>query len=117
MAQCRPFQCSMRVRPTAQALVAEVAATLDRSLAPVPGLGLGWMAQSCPFQCWIRVWPVPVLKYVPTAQASEAEVAATPARKLLKVLTLGLGWTDHDAAAVVAAGWAAIRTGTSAHKP
>src|SRR5215469_6191855 len=68
--QALPFQCSARVRrlpvplmyqPTAQALVAEVAATACRVLATVPALGLGTTFQIAPFQCSIRVRVVPPL--------------------------------------------------------
>jgi hypothetical protein len=44
-----------RLEPTAQALAAEVAATPNRSLLPVPALGLGWMAQARPFRCSMSV--------------------------------------------------------------
>src|SRR6516162_319087 len=84
--QTVPFQCSIRVlprkaEPTAQALVAEVAATPDR-VANVPGLGLGTRVQAVPFQCTINVLPLPS---EPTAQALPAEVAATPDRAPLMV--------------------------------
>ena len=58
-----PFQCSMRVlsnvlslrRPTAQALVGDVAATpISKLLAS--GFGLAWTFHAVPFQCSIRVW-------------------------------------------------------------
>ena len=43
------------VAPTAQALLAETAATLRR-LAWVPGLGLGTCFQAVPFQPAVRVF-------------------------------------------------------------
>src|SRR6516225_2486868 len=64
--QAVPFQCRITVcglteerkqkavQPTAQALRAEVAATLLRVL-PSPGLGLGTRLQVVPFQCKISV--------------------------------------------------------------
>jgi hypothetical protein len=59
--------------PTAQALLADVAATPAR-LAVVPGLGLGTCFHAVPFQCKMRVLP----PLVPTAQALLAVMAVTP---------------------------------------
>ena len=86
--QAVPFQCRIRVlmppkpwkqfpvQPTAQALLAEVAATPNRAPPPF-GVGLGTCFQAVPFQCAITVVPGgPSL--APTAQALLAEVAATP---------------------------------------
>src|ERR1022692_1929343 len=66
-----PFQCRMRVwsvvpwkySPTAQALLAEVAATPPRTLKVKEprGFGLGTCFQAVPFQCRMMVWAVPVL--------------------------------------------------------
>jgi hypothetical protein len=84
-----PFQCRIRVsvpplvnrKPTAQAFVAEVAATPLSSPLPT-GFGLRTCFQEVPFQRSIRVaFPVDSLKVDPTAQAFAAEVAATPSRK------------------------------------
>src|SRR5215813_785974 len=84
-----PFQWSMRVRelpalaayvPTAQALLAEVAATVLRTLSPVPGFGVFACVQAVPFQCSARVWktwPAGLPLDCPTAQASLAVGAAT----------------------------------------
>jgi hypothetical protein len=76
-----PFHRSIKVvpvleEPTAQALVADVAAT-PASAAPPAGLGLGTCFHAVPFQRRIKVLP----PAVPTAQALLADVAATPARE------------------------------------
>ena len=63
------------VQPTAQALLADVAATPDRLLPAGPGLGT--VFQAVPFHRRIRVLP-PLVP--PTAHALLAEVAATPLR-------------------------------------
>jgi len=65
------------VSPTAQALLAEVTATLSSSLPNFAddGLGLGTCFNTWPFQCTIKVLPLGVS---PTAHALLAEVAATP---------------------------------------
>ena len=73
-----PFQWTIRAlppaAPTAQALLADVAATPARE-PPDPGEGLGTRVQEVPFQRRIRVLaPLPV----PTAQAFLPDVAATP---------------------------------------
>src|SRR5262249_40445134 len=76
--------------PTAQMLVAEVAATPASSLTG-PGLGLGICFQVLPVQRMMMVFSPPVLVIrTPTAQALPAEVAATESRKL-KDPGLGLG--------------------------
>jgi hypothetical protein len=62
------------VVPTAQALLADVAATPER-LADVPGLGLATCFQAVPFQRSMSVLPLLV---APTAQALVADVATTP---------------------------------------
>ena len=96
--QALPFQCSMRVLlkslPTAQALVADVAATPSRASVP-EGLGLGTTSQALPFQCSIRVllvWGDPL---TPTAQALLGDVAAAALRTLSLVPRFGLGTTAH----------------------
>jgi hypothetical protein len=75
--QERPFQCRISVfdplRPTAQALRAEAAATAD-SLPLRPPFGLGTCFHLVPFQCKITV----LLRVLPTAQALRADTAATP---------------------------------------
>jgi hypothetical protein len=74
--------------PTAQALLAEVAATPDR----LPGrLELGTCFHAVPFHRRISVVVlVPVLEKVsPTAQASPVETAATPERTLSAGAGLG----------------------------
>src|SRR5689334_14475438 len=78
--------------PTAQASVAETAATPDSTLPRVPpGLGLGTCVHLVPFQCSIKVRLPPALDgYEPTAQASLAEVAATEISSL-PAEGLGLG--------------------------
>jgi hypothetical protein len=82
-----PWLVALKVSPTAQALRAESAATLDRLLWS--GLGLGTRFHALPFQCRISVLtPDPVLT-LPTAQASLAEIAATPSRRLPAGLGLG----------------------------
>src|ERR1700758_1909703 len=62
--------------PTAQALLAEVAATPPNA-PPVPGCGLVTCAHFWPFQCRIKGWPAPPLSRKPTAQASVADTAPT----------------------------------------
>src|SRR6266705_800423 len=52
--------------PAAQALLAEVAATPKRTLAPSEAFGLGTCFQPVPFQCAIKVLPL----LPPTAQAA-----------------------------------------------
>src|SRR5215472_8124375 len=86
--QAVPFHRSIKVLPaptlpTAQALVAETAATADRAARP-PGVGLGTLVHLAPFHCAIRVVmaalaPTP-FTVAPTAQALVADTAATPAR-------------------------------------
>src|SRR6516165_739351 len=86
--QAVPFHRSIKVLPaptlpTAQALVAETAATADRAARP-PGVGLGTLVHLTPFHCAIRVVmaalaPTP-FTVPPTAQALVADKAATPAR-------------------------------------
>jgi hypothetical protein len=82
--QVVPFHRRIRVllqllvHPTAQALVAEVAATPNRSLPPT-GFGLGTCAHAVPFHRSMSVWAPPML---PTAHAFAAETAATPERTL-----------------------------------
>jgi hypothetical protein len=83
--QVVPFQCKISVlippkpwkqfpaQPTAQALLAEVAAT-PNSAPPSDGVGLGTCFQVLPFQCRICVLPGGV-SLPPTAQALLAEVA------------------------------------------
>ena len=59
--------------PTAQALLADVAATPARE-PPDPGDGLDTCVQEVPFHRRIKV----LAPLVPTAQAFVADVAATP---------------------------------------
>src|SRR5436190_19545427 len=68
--------------PTAQALVAEVAATADREVM-VPGLGAGTCFQAVPFQRRIRPCSVVVVSEMPAAQTLAVEVAVTPVRRVL----------------------------------
>src|SRR5690348_4974959 len=75
-------------RPTAQALLAEVAATLPNA-PPVPGCGLVTCAHFWPFQCRIKGWPTVPLEKSPTAQASVADTVRTP-RSPARVPGLGL---------------------------
>jgi hypothetical protein len=87
--QAVPFQCRIRVlvlpmEPTAQALLAEVAAMADRTLWE-GRFGAGTCLQAVPFQCRIKVLLLPV---EPIAQALLAEVAATLYRTALPA---GLG--------------------------
>src|SRR5439155_807196 len=90
-----PFQCSISVftewlwYPTAQTLLAEMAATPDR-LSDVPVFGLATMLQLVPFQCSTNVWLVVPLLYEPTAQTLLAEMTATPVR-LLDAAPAGFG--------------------------
>jgi hypothetical protein len=96
-----PFQCKMRVRaganplspwtepesPTAQALVADVAATALSSepavCDPAPGLGVGTTLQAWPRQRSVSVrggFPGRSLPLYPTAHALVRDVAATAFR-------------------------------------
>ena len=85
------------VQPTAQALVADVAATPVR-MPPPAGVGLGTHFHTVPFQRRISVLQprqVPARWSVyPTAQALPADVAATPLRKLSGA-GAGLGTRFH----------------------
>ena len=81
------------MQPTAQALLADVAATLLRPLpnCPKDGLGLGTRCQAVPFQCRIKLVSGEVpWETAPTAQALRPEVTATEVREALPVM-LGLG--------------------------
>src|SRR5215831_11809485 len=88
-------------RPTARALVVEVAVTpLRRVLIPGAGGGTAALVHVLPFQCRARAWTVslalaaaPTMEK-PTAQASLAEVAPTPVRSSLRP-GLGLGARAH----------------------
>src|SRR5258708_7649721 len=72
--QAIPFHRTMRSSPAAQALRAEVAATPYKPL-PGWGLGLGTWLHRAPFQCRMKVLPLPVF---PTAQALSADSVAAP---------------------------------------
>jgi hypothetical protein len=61
--------------PTAQTLLAELAATLVNPL-DTPGAGLGSVAHFVPSQCSMTVWSA----LPPTAQASRDETAVTADR-------------------------------------
>ena len=80
--QALPSQCSITVwplslvPPTAQALVAEIAATPFKTVPP-PGSGLGTRVHAAPSQCSIKAL---LNMPAPTAQASSAETAATSLR-------------------------------------
>src|SRR5215472_11661497 len=78
-------------RPTAQALLAEDAATANR---PVwgPGLGLASWAHAVPSQCSTKE-VVPLFE-LPTAQALPAVVVAAPSRKA-PLAGVGLGCWAH----------------------
>src|SRR5262249_3448532 len=91
-----PFQCSIRVfgpllaekLPTAQALLAEVAATPASTLL-LPGAGAAFCTHRAPSQCRTSgMAPVPPENW-PTAQASVAETASTPLRSLKSLPGLG----------------------------
>jgi hypothetical protein len=82
LVQVLPFQCRIKpvrdellltTSPTAQALLADVAATPKRLLL-APGLGLDTRVHTLPFQRRISV----LSPLVPAAQVLLAEVAATP---------------------------------------
>ncbi len=80
------------MKPTAQALVAEVAST-SRSSPPPGGSGLAEMLHLVPFHRSITgrlIGRVPVSAR-PTAQALVAESASTPQRTLWNWVRLGLG--------------------------
>src|SRR5437763_16682844 len=82
-------------RPTAQALVGDVAATpISKLLAS--GFGLAWTFHAVPFQCSIRVWTelIPVtgsgpLEEEPTAHALPRDSTVTPERSLSEAPGLG----------------------------
>jgi hypothetical protein len=89
MVQLVPSQCSirlpilsgekLRVNPTAQASVAEVAAADTRMLFGSEVLGLDTTVHEVPSQCWISVMSCPFgFMRSPTAQALVEEVAAIP---------------------------------------
>jgi hypothetical protein len=88
-----PFQCCTivppRSEPTAQASLAEVAATPTNWLN-WPGAGLDACVQAVPFQCRITICGVTECRkqkaVQPTAQASFAETAVTPNSAPLVVL-------------------------------
>src|SRR6516225_9706274 len=73
--------------PTAQALVADVAATLER----FPMSGLRTCRHALPFHCRTSEWPF----CSPTAQTRLAEVAATPLRLSPAGEGFGLGTCRH----------------------
>src|SRR5579872_3770441 len=83
-----PFQCSMSVPaptawsswPTAQMLVAEIAATPSRALFCVPGLGLLTTLHLLPSQCSMSVLKPVVLFACPTAQTLFVETTVTADR-------------------------------------
>src|SRR5262250_1919250 len=80
-----------RYLPTAQAFVAEVAATPNRLVSDV-GLGLGVLFQAWPFQCRAMVAPAPLpVLNSPTVQTFVADVAATPLRITSVTGPAGLG--------------------------
>ena len=81
--------------PTAQALVAEVAAT-PRKLGRTAGVGLNTRDQAVPFQCKIRSPWAAGAKSAPTAQALVAVVALTLNRA--PTVELGLGVATRDQA-------------------
>src|SRR5262245_23537832 len=84
-AQENPSQCSISglvwppaglVNPTAQALLAEAAATENRALT-VPGPGMATWVQALPSQCSASAAPFVAVALTPTAHASVSDVAAT----------------------------------------
>src|SRR5258708_24373878 len=79
------------MKPTAQASLAETAATPARSEPAGPGLGTRF--QVLPFQRRIRVFPLAFVKQLvqPTAQALLAEVAEVAATPLRPASAPGLG--------------------------
>jgi transcriptional regulator with XRE-family HTH domain len=87
------------VAPTAQARLADTAATPLRNTPP-PGVGLGTCFHDFPFQRRIRLKPGPHPQLTsPTAQARCVDTAVTPCRKSARpLLASGLGlWTRcHD---------------------
>src|SRR5690348_18389479 len=79
--------------PTAQALLAEEAATAVRKSMEL-GLGLGTWVQAVPSQCRIREAWVPLKSESPTAQALSAPVVAAPCTKAFPT-GVGLGCCAH----------------------
>src|SRR5262249_47030420 len=83
-----PFQCRIRLLrslswPTAQAFLADVAATAARLTVRLRGgVGRDTRCHAVPFQCRIRLLTLPTLTISPTAQAFRADVAATPRSRL-----------------------------------
>src|SRR6266571_357080 len=123
MLQLVPSQCSVRVwntplalrkSPTAQASVAEMAATADR--LPVTTLGVGMMLQLVPSQCSASGWALPAaLPADPTAQTSLAAMLATALSWLFPAEALGLATTVHgDVCACAAAGASSSGSDTTA---
>src|SRR5215468_10970501 len=80
-------------RPTAQALLAEDAATAVRLLVS-PWLGPRTWAHFFPFQCKIKEVSVAPVSYPPTAQVLLAPVVAAPSRNA-PIPRLGLGCWVH----------------------
>jgi len=81
------------LNPAAVQADAEAQATVVRRVACAPaGLGVGWMLQLEPFQCWAKV---PELE-VPTAVHAEADGHDTAFRKLnCAPAGLGVAWIVH----------------------
>ena len=93
MISVRGWPLDVEYVPTAQALVAEVAAT-PRRTGCKPGLGLGMWDQVVPFQCMISAWSAET-GCAPTAQALAAEVALTLNRVGVVGLRLGVATWDQ----------------------
>src|SRR5215472_14041666 len=99
-----PFQCAISVSdavppkpPTAQASLADSAATPYRTLipaGPLAGLGLGTCRHLVPPQCAIRVLSPVLVEYSPTAQMLRPDVPAT-ASSTSSLLGLGLSTCCH----------------------
>ena len=97
------------VKPTAQALVAELAST-SRSSLSTAGLGLDTMLQLAPFHRWIggRRNGLLTSSARPTAHALEDEVASTPKSTLSNWVRFGLATRSRSPprrAARAAARW------------
>src|SRR5580700_3761355 len=84
-----PFQCSINVEnppalsvePTAQMLVAEIAAMPAKTLPAGSAAGDGTTDQEVPFQCSIRLCPAPPgVATLPTAHTSAADTVTACSR-------------------------------------
>jgi hypothetical protein len=117
MAHALPFQCSISAAlppdPTAQASVAEMAATERRPARDGSPAGDGTRAQEVPVKCSIRLVRVPVagLESEPTAHPPAAPLNATPASCACSPAGIGaVGTIDHRVPSKCSAVTVAVNT-------